>query len=57
MVEMASRLDSVNRSTQALASNVEETSSSIEEMGSSIQEVARSSETLLSQVSGTAATI
>ena len=57
MVEMASRLDSVNRSTQALAGTVESTASSIEEMGTSIQEVARSSETLLSHVGDTAATI
>ena len=57
MVEMATQLDSVNRSTQALAANVEETSTSIQQMGTSIEEVARSSERLLGSVQETAATI
>jgi methyl-accepting chemotaxis protein len=57
MVEMATQLDSVNRSTQALAGNVEETSTSIQQMGTSIEEVAKSSERLLASVQETAATI
>ncbi len=57
MVQMATQLDSVNRSTQALAANVEETSTSIQQMGASIEEVARSSERLLGSVQETAATI
>ncbi|HEV3455272.1 MAG TPA: methyl-accepting chemotaxis protein [Thermoanaerobaculia bacterium] len=57
MVEMATQLDSVNRSTQALAANVEETSTSIQQMGTSIEEVARSSERLLGSVQETATTI
>ena len=57
MVEMATQLDSVNRSTQALAANVEETSTSMQQMGASIEEVAKSSERLLGSVQETAATI
>ncbi len=57
MVEMATQLDSVNRSTQALAANVEETSTSMQQMGTSIEEVAKSSERLLASVQETAATI
>jgi methyl-accepting chemotaxis protein len=57
MVEMASQMDSVNRSTQLLASNVEETSTSMQEMATSIEEVAKSSERLLGSVQETAATI
>jgi methyl-accepting chemotaxis protein len=57
MVEMATQMDSVNRSTQLLASNVEETSTSMQQMGTSIEEVAKSSERLLGSVQETAATI
>jgi methyl-accepting chemotaxis protein len=57
MVEMATQMDSVNRSTQLLASNVDETSTSMQEMATSIEEVAKSSERLLASVQETAATI
>jgi methyl-accepting chemotaxis protein len=57
MVEMATQMDSVNRSTQLLASNVDETSTSMQEMATSIEEVAKSSEHLLASVQETAATI
>ncbi len=57
MVEIASQIDSVAHSTQALASNVEETSSSVQEMGATIEEVAKNSESLLSAVEETSATI
>ena len=57
MVEIASQIDGVAKSTQNLASQVEETSSSIEEMSASIQQTAGSSEVLLAAVDQTSATI
>ena len=57
MVEIASQIDTVSRSTQALATGVEETSCSVQEMAASIDEVARNSDNLLSAVEETSATI
>ena len=57
MVEMASQIDSVARSTSTLADNVGSTSASIEEMSASIEQGARESENLLAAVEETSTTI
>ncbi|HWS71933.1 MAG TPA: methyl-accepting chemotaxis protein, partial [Thermoanaerobaculia bacterium] len=57
MVEMATQIDHVARSSQVLATNVEQTTSSVHELGSSIQEVARNADALLASVEQTTATI
>lgn len=57
MVEMASQISSVAKSTQALATNVDETSASIQEIGGSIEQGAEKAQNLLSAVEKTAGTI
>lgn len=57
MVEIASQIDSVARSTSALATNVEQTSASVEQMAARIEEAARNSDSLLAAVDETSATI
>lgn len=57
MVEIAAQIDSVAKSSQALAINVDETSSSIQEMGASIEQVANNSTNLLTSVEETSSTI
>jgi len=57
MVEIAAQIDSVAKSSQALAINVDETSSSIQEMGASIEQVANNSTNLLTSVDETSSTI
>ncbi|MCP3933902.1 MAG: hypothetical protein GY708_00870, partial [Actinomycetia bacterium] len=51
------QIDSVAKSSQALAVNVDQTSSSIQEMGASIEEVAKNSTNLLTSVDETSSTI
>jgi methyl-accepting chemotaxis protein len=57
MVEIAAQIDSVAKSSQALAINVDQTSSSIQEMGASIEEVAKNATNLLTSVDETSSTI
>ncbi|PWT94082.1 MAG: hypothetical protein C5B54_00600 [Acidobacteria bacterium] len=57
MVEMASQIDNVARSTHDVASSVDETSASMQEMTNSIEQVAKNADNLIASVEETSATI